>query len=344
VRVLVTGSDGYIGAVLGPALLQRGHDVTGLDTGFYRSGWLFEDGRDRPRVLTRDVRHITEHDLAGHDAVIHLGELSNDPLGEHDPSVTFEINHGGSVRLARLAKAAGVRRFVYSSSCSVYGVSESESARDENAPTDPQTAYAKCKVLVERDVAQLADSSFTPVFLRNATAFGPSPRMRFDIVLNNLAGLAWTSRKIAMTSDGSPWRPLVHVEDIAEAMALALEAPRDAIDGEIFNVGSDEQNYQIRQIADIVASAFPDCELRFGPPSGDNRSYRVSFAKIHRRLPGFRCRWTAVDGARQLRAVFERIRMRADVFSAQPFTRLQQLRLLRDTGQLDDRFRWVPAT
>jgi nucleoside-diphosphate-sugar epimerase len=343
VKVLVTGADGYVGAVLGPALLERGHDVTGLDSGYYRAGWLFEDGRKRPRVMTRDIRDITQQDLEGYEAIIHLGELSNDPLGEHDPGVTFEINHRGSVALARLAKAAGVRRFVYSSSCSIYGVSHDAAPRREDSPADPQTAYAACKVLVERDVAQLADPSFTPVFLRNATAFGPSPRMRFDIVLNNLAGLAWTARKIAMTSDGSPWRPLIHVEDICQAMALALEAQKEAVHCEIINVGSDEQNYQIRQIADVVANAFSDCKVSYGPPAADNRSYRVSFTKIRQHLPGFRCRWSAADGAHQLRALFEQIQMSSEVFSAPSFTRLLQLQHLRKTGQIDDRFRWTRA-
>jgi nucleoside-diphosphate-sugar epimerase len=192
-------------------------------------------------------------------------------------------------------------------------------------------------------VAQLANPSFTPVFLRNATAFGASPRMRFDLVLNNLAGLAWTSRKIAMTSDGSPWRPLIHVEDICRAMMLALEAPKEAVHCEILNVGSDEQTYQIHQIADIVGNAFPECELSFGPPGADNRSYRVSFAKIRERLIGFDCRWSAADGARQLRDLFERIQMTAEVFSAAPFTRLRQLRQLLETRQIDDRFRWRRA-
>jgi nucleoside-diphosphate-sugar epimerase len=340
-RVLVTGTDGYVGAVLGPYLLERGHDVAGLDCGYYRAGWLFEDGRTRPQTTTRDIRDVSERDLKGFEAVVHLAELSNDPLGEHDPRTTFEINHKGSLALARAAKAAGVGRFVYSSSCSVYGVAADGSPRDETAPTDPQTAYAKCKVLVERDVLALADGSFSPVFLRNATAFGPSPRMRFDIVLNNLAGFAWTIREIRMTSDGSPWRPLVHVEDICQAMALALEAPRASVHGEIIDVGSDDQNYRVREIAEIVAEAFPGCALQFGAPSADTRSYRVDFAKIRERLPLFACRWRAEDGARQLRAVFERIGMSADAFGARPFTRLHQLRHLRDTGQIDRDFRWT---
>jgi nucleoside-diphosphate-sugar epimerase len=337
-RILVTGADGYIGAVLAPTLLARGHRVTGLDTGYYRAGWLFEDGRERPAMVTKDTRRIEVADLDGFDAVVHLAELSNDPLGEHDPRTTFDINHRGSVRLARIAKEAGVRRFVYASSCSVYGAAEDGSPRDETSPTAPQTAYAKCKILVERDVRALADDRFTPVFLRNATAFGASPRMRFDIVLNNLAGLAWTTREIRMTSDGTPWRPLVHVQDISLAVALALEAPADRVHGESFNVGDDGQNYRIREIAEIVAHNFPGCAVTFGSSNGDNRSYRVSFEKIRRHLPEFRCAWDAEAGARQLRAVFERIGMTPATFEAAPYTRLKQLKHLVETGQIDAEF------
>jgi nucleoside-diphosphate-sugar epimerase len=269
--------------------------------------------------------------------VVHLAELSNDPLGEHDPRLTYEINHQGSVDLARTCQAAGVRRFVYTSSCSVYGAASQEEKTEDSAP-NPQTAYARCKVLVERDVRALADERFTPVFLRNATAYGASPRMRFDIVLNNLAGHAWTSGEIKMTSDGTPWRPLVHVNDICEAILLALEAPREAVHNQVFNVGSDEQNYRVREIAEIVAQSFPGCVVTYGPPSADNRSYRVSFAKIRRHLPGYRCRWTAERGARQLREVFEHIDMSKEVFNYRAYTRLQQLKYLVATRQIDKDF------
>lgn len=337
-KVLVTGADGYIGAVLAPSLLERGYEVTGLDCGYYRNGWLYNDGRAWPPIVTRDVRRIEESDLEGYDAVVHLAELSNDPLGAHDPRTTFDINHRGSVELARKAKRAGVARFVYTSSCSVYGAAEDGETRTELSTPAPQTAYAKCKVMVEREVLPLADASFAPVFLRNATAFGASPRMRFDIVLNNLCGLAWTTRKIAMTSDGTPWRPLVHVEDICQAIILCLEAPREAICGEIFNVGSDEQNYRIREIAEIVGRVFPGCQISFGPHGGDNRSYRVSFAKIRERLPGFRCQWSAERGARQLYDVFARIALSPEVFLYRAFTRLQQLKHLLATRQIDEDF------
>jgi nucleoside-diphosphate-sugar epimerase len=338
-QVLVTGAEGYIGNVLGPLLIERGHAVTGLDCGFYRDGSLYDDGRRRPSVIAKDIREITARDLAGFDAVVHLAELSNDPLGEMDQRTTYAINHAGSVQLARACKAAGVPRLVYTSSCSVYGFGSTADCT-ETSPTNPQTAYARCKVLVERDVCALADARFTPVFLRNATAFGASPRMRFDIVLNNLAGIAWTAHEIRMISDGSPWRPLVHVEDICQAIALCLEAPKEAVHGEIFNVGDGAQNYRVREVAEIVAKVFPGCTTSFGPSGGDNRSYRVSFAKIARHLPDFRCRWSAADGAAQLRDIFERIAMTPAVFAAPPFTRIEQLKHLMASDLIDGDYFW----
>ncbi|HYM31613.1 MAG TPA: SDR family oxidoreductase [Candidatus Cybelea sp.] len=343
-KILLTGADGYIGAVLGPILLDRGFDVTGLDCGFYRDGWLYNDSRARPRTVSKDIRRIVADDVRGFDAVVHLAELSNDPLGALNPKITFDINHRGSVSLAKSCKAAGVPRFVYASSCSVYGAASDGGERTEQSASNPQTAYAECKVLVERDVGALADKDFSPVFLRNATAFGASPRMRFDIVLNNLSGLAHTTREIKMTSDGTPWRPLVHVNDISLAVALALEAPRESIHNEIFNVGDDAQNYRIREIADIVAGAFPGCTVSFGKPGGDNRSYRTSFAKIRRHLPAFRCGWSAERGAAQLHEIFERIAMTREMFTYRAFTRLDQLKHLVATGQIDQDFQWRPLT
>jgi nucleoside-diphosphate-sugar epimerase len=341
-RILVTGSDGYIGAVLGPTLLERGHDVRGVDCGFYRDGWLFDDRRPRPETRTLDLRRMEPADVAGFDAVVHLAELSNDPLGELNAGVTYDINHHGSVKLATACKAAGVARFVYASSCSVYGAAADGGDRDERSPTNPLTTYAVCKTLVERDVGALADRGFSPVFLRNATAFGASPRMRFDIVLNNLAGLAWTTQEIKMTSDGTPWRPLVHVADICEAIALALEAPFERVHNEIFNVGDDRQNYRIREIAEIIGQVFAGCTVSFGPHGGDNRSYRTSFAKIRRHLPEFRCRWSAERGARQLHDVFSRVGMTKETFFFRAHTRLQQLRHLLVTQQIDDALFWRP--
>lgn len=338
-KVLVTGTDGYIGSVLGPYLEEAGHDVRGLDTGFFTDGELYVPAEGYRTHEHIDVRRLTEQDVRGYDAIIHLAELSNDPLGNFNPEVTYQINHLGTVRLARLAKRAGVPRFVHSSSCSVYGLGE-DGFRTEESATDPQTAYARCKLLVERDVGLLASDGFSPTFLRNGTAFGPSPRMRFDIVLNNLAGLAWTTREIKLTSDGSPWRPLVHVKDICLAMRCAIEAPRDVVHGQVFNVGSTEQNYQVRDIARIVSEVFPGCSLSVGESDGDNRSYRVSFDKIHTRLPGFECRYDARHAAVELRELFERIGLTADTFRFRAFTRLEQLRHLTETGQLSEHLFW----
>src|ERR1700730_8100663 len=248
-KLLTTGTEGYIGPRPAPMLMGRGHDVVGLDTGFYRDGWLYSDAHQLalvPRTLIKDLRHVTPQDLEGVDAVVHLAELSNAPLGENRPEVTYQINHQGSLELARKARAAGVKRFVYASSCSVYGVGSGEFL-NEGSAVNPQTAYAKCKVMVERDVKPLAGADFCVTFLRNATAYGASPRMRFDIVINDLSALAWTTKRIAMTSDGSPWRPIVHIEDISTAVRCALEAPADAVNGEIFNVGANSENYRVRE-------------------------------------------------------------------------------------------------
>lgn len=338
-NVLVTGADGYIGSVLTARLMARGHNVTGLDAGFYRAGWLYNDGEDRPRMLHRDTRTLTPDDLAGYDAVIHLAELSNDPLGEHDPEKTYQVNHLGSVELARNAKKAGVARFIHMSSCSVYGAAGDE-PRVETSELNPQTAYAKCKILVERDVRPMADATFAPTFLRNATAFGASPRMRFDIVLNNLAGLAWTTKKIAMTSDGMPWRPIVHIQDISTAILMTLDQPAERVCGEIFNVGADTQNYRIHEIADAVGQVFPDCEVTYGKNDGDTRSYRVSFEKIGHILPGFKCDWDVYRGARQLLAMFQHIGMTPEMFTARPYTRVKELQRLVESNQINSSFQW----
>ncbi len=341
-KILVTGTEGYIGSRLAPWLMRHGHEVHGLDTGFYRDGHLYSDPREMtiaPLTRCKDLRDITAGDLEGFDAVVHLAELSNDPLGQNRPEVTFRINHEGSVRIAKLARDAGVRKFVYASSCSVYGVGDGGFLDESSAP-NPQTAYARCKVLVEKDIEPLNDGRFSTVCLRNATAYGPSPRMRFDIVLNDLCALAATRGRIAMTSDGSPWRPIVHIEDICEAMRCAVEAPGDAVAGRIFNVGHTDQNFRVREIAAIVAQVFPGCEVTAGPPSADNRSYRVSFDLIHAALPGFRARWTAERGAAELRDLFRRIDFDAATHGFRAFTRLKQLQYLQRTGQVDDDLFW----
>jgi nucleoside-diphosphate-sugar epimerase len=338
-RILVTGTEGYLGSLLPPLLNERGHEVMGIDTGFYKVGWLYNGTQMTAKTLNKDIRHITSDDLEGIEAIVHMAELSNDPTGQLAPDITYKINHEGSVRLARLAKKAGVRRFVYMSSCSVYGVA-TEGDVTEESPVNPQTAYAECKTLVERDLKPMADDDFSPTFMRNATAFGASPRMRFDIVLNNLAGLAWTTKEIAMTSDGTPWRPLVHALDICKAIACTLEAPRDIIHNQIFNVGDTANNYRVKEIAEIIADVFKGCALSFGDSGADNRSYRVSFEKINTVLPGFKCDWNAQRGAQQLLGVLSQIDMDEDTFTSRGFTRLKQLEYLIRTQQIDKDFFW----
>lgn len=338
-KVLVTGTEGYLGSLLAPLLMKNGHEVLGVDTGFYKVGWLYNGSELTPKTLNKDLRHISAQDLEGIEAIVHMAELSNDPAGKLAPHITYEINHKGSVRLANLAKQSGIRRFVYMSSCSVYGVATADYVTEES-PLNPQTDYAKCKTLVERDVQTLAADGFSPTFMRNATAYGASPRMRFDIVLNNLSGLAWTTKEIKMTSDGSPWRPLVHALDICKAIICSLEAPRDLVHNQIFNVGDSEHNYQIREVAKIIADIFPECQLSFGSSDGDNRSYRVSFDKINQNLPGFKCDWHARKGANQLYDLFKQIDMSTNTFNFRGFTRLEQLKHLIRTQQIDHNFFW----
>lgn len=338
-RICVTGSEGYLGSLVAPELLRHGHDVIGLDTGYYKEGTLYRNGVNTPMTLAKDLRQLEADDLRDVDAMVHMAELSNDPLGQLAPNITYDINHKGSVRLAEIARQAGLKRFVYMSSCSVYGVAEADYV-DETSPVNPQTTYAICKTLVERDVGKMAGENFSPTFLRNATAYGASPHMRFDIVLNNLAGLAWTTREIRMTSDGTPWRPLVHGLDICRAIVSVLEAPREAVHNEVFNVGDTKHNYRVKEIAEIVAKAFPGCQLSFGAPSPDNRSYRVSFEKIRKHLAGFRCEWDAQRGAQQLYELFKRIDMPKEVFQHRTFTRLKQLEYLIRTKQIDEQFFW----
>ena len=339
-RIFLTGCDGYLGSLLAPELLCQGHDVIGLDTGFYKQGTLYRDGPITPLTLVKDLRQVEVGDLSGVDAVVHMAELSNDPIGQLVPEITYNINHVGSVRLAELARRAGVKRFVYMSSCSVYGVSDAEFV-DEESPVDPQTTYAVCKTWVERDLKTLADDHFSPILMRNATAYGASPHMRFDIVLNNLSGLAWTTGEIGMTSDGTPWRPIVHALDICRAIREVLAAPPEAVHNQIFNVGDTIHNYRVKEIAGTVAEVFPGCRLTFGPPGADNRSYRVSFEKIRKHLPNFKCEWDARRGAKQLYDLFQKIDMPPEVFQHRTFTRLKQIEYLRRTKQIDEQFFWT---
>jgi nucleoside-diphosphate-sugar epimerase len=338
-RVLITGTDGYLGCLLSPVLIGDGHHVVGLDTGYYKAGWLYGGISVTPHTIVRDIRDVTPADLRGFDAVVHMAELSNDPIGDLIGEVTYDINHLGSVHLAQCAKQAGVSRFIYMSSCSVYGIADG--TVDETSPINPLTPYAKCKALVERDLTAMADDEFSPTFLRNATAFGASPRMRFDIVLNNLCGLAWVEHRIAMTSDGTPWRPLVHALDIAQAIRCALRADRERVHALAVNVGIDENNLTVREIAETVGREFSGCEVSFGPPSADQRSYRVAFGKIREVFPEFDPQWDVAAGAAQLHRAFASIVMEPETFYGRGHTRLKQIEYLLKTGQVDDRLFWT---
>lgn len=340
-RVVLTGHLGYIGAVLGPALVRAGHDVRGLDSGLYNDCVLGPPPPHIPGDGRRDLRDLTAADVQGADAIVHLAALSNDPLGELDAERTHDINHRASTRLAQLARDAGVGRFVYASSCSIYGAADTSRALDESAEFAPVTAYAVSKVAVERDLLELADDAFSPVFLRNATAYGFSPRLRCDIVVNDLVGRALLEREVTVLSDGTPWRPLAHVEDIAAAAVAAIDAPREAVHAEAFNVGRDADNHQVADLAGCVAGAVGDVEVRVtGEHGPDPRSYRVDFGKITQHLPGFTPTWDLERGVRQLYAAYREHGLTVDGF-ATTFRRLPWLLAQLAQGRLDADLRWV---
>lgn len=340
-RVLVTGHHGYIGSVTVPELVRAGHDVVGLDTFFYEGCDLWQDGDGVP-ALRRDVRDVTPDELNGFDAVVHLAALSNDPLGDLDAQLTREINFRSTVRLAEAAREAGVPRFVFASSCSMYGAADTGAPVDESAPLAPLTAYAESKVRSEEALLELADERFSPTFMRNATAFGASPRLRLDIVLNNLTAWAHTTGQVKILSDGTPWRPLVHVQDIARATAAILEAPRELVHAEAFNVGADRDNYQVRQLAEIVRDTVGDCEVEFaGSGDPDPRSYRVDFGKFAAAFPDFSYDWDAERGARELHEAYRRATLTLEDFEGPRFVRLRRLNDLRADGSLRPDLRWA---
>jgi nucleoside-diphosphate-sugar epimerase len=344
-RILLTGSHGYLGSVTGRVLADGGHEVVGLDALLYEGCDLPGAGGNGVRpALVRDVRDVTATELEGLEAVVHLAALSNDPIGELSPALTRAINFEASVSLARAAREAGASRFVFASSCSMYGASDTDELVDEEAPLRPLTAYAESKVLAEEALAGLADDDFSPVFMRNATAYGVSPRLRLDIVLNNLVAWALTTGRVKIMSDGTPWRPLVHVEDIALATAALLEAPREAVHAEAFNVGGSDENYQVRELAGIARDVVGDAEIEFaGSGDPDPRSYRVSFAKLARALPDLRLRWTARAGAEELAAAYREAGLTLDEFEGDRYVRLRRIDALRARGELDDTLRRVPA-
>jgi nucleoside-diphosphate-sugar epimerase len=338
-RVLVTGSRGYIGSKLVPMLLEHGHDVRGWDSDIFRACTYTGELTEVP-TITKDVRDAEAEDFEGIEAIIHLAGLSNDPLGDYHPGLTNEINHLASARMATLAKGAGVERFFFASSCSNYGAS-GDNFLCEDADFNPVTPYGESKVHVEKAVSKLADDSFSPVFLRASTAYGLSPRIRFDLVLNNLTAWAFTTGQVYLKSDGSPWRPIVHVEDIARAYIAALEAPRSAIHNQAFNVGTTTENYQIGELAEIVADIVPNCRIEYAPDAGpDKRCYRVDCNYIARSLHGFKPQWTARRGVEELYESYAREGLTLEEFEGERYMRIAHVKKLIKDGDLGADLRW----
>ena len=341
-RVLVTGHLGYIGTVMVPMLLAEGFDVVGLDSDLYERS-TFGEGIVNVPNIKKDLRDVELSDLRGFDAIIHLAGLSNDPLGDLNPNLTYDINHLGSVRLAELSKKAGVKRFVFSSSCSNYGAGGEDLLNEESA-FNPVTPYGISKVRVEQDVSKMADGSFSPTFLRNATAFGVSPRLRFDLVLNNLTAWAFTTGKVFIKSDGTPWRPIVHIADISRAFIAVLKAPVAAVHNQAFNVARNEDNYRIRELADIVKATVPDTVIEYAKDAGpDKRCYRVDSSKILKTLPSFTPAWDARKGAQELLQAYKKVGLKLDDFEGPKYKRIDHIKMLLNSGRLGPDLRWKPT-
>jgi nucleoside-diphosphate-sugar epimerase len=344
-KVLITGHEGYLGAVVAPFLEDHGHDVVGLDSGLFAEARFGDDSRlRRVPALRRDLRAVEPGDLAGFEAVVHLAGLSNDPLGDLDPRLTVEINETASIRLARLAKAAGVERFLFSSSCSNYGAA-GDDFLDETAPLNPVTPYARSKVRMEEELHRLAGDRFSPVSLRNATVYGVSSRLRLDLVLNNLVAWAHTTGRVRLLSDGTPWRPIIHVEDVARAFLALLETPRERVHDRAFNVGRDAENYRIRELAEIVAETIPGTAVEVAPGAGpDLRNYRVTCARLDAAVPGWAPRWDARQGARELAEAYRSAGLTKELFDGPRYRRLGWIQSLQAQGRLDEELRWAAAS
>ncbi|MBN8936718.1 MAG: NAD(P)-dependent oxidoreductase [Rhizobiales bacterium] len=342
-RLLITGNQGYIGPIATRLARMLGHSVVGLDVGYFQTDAIDNKGASSPdRQILRDIRDVQPGDLDGIDAIIHLAGLSNDPMGELNPQLTHDINLNSTVRLGTIAKECGISRFVFASSCSIYGAAGNTDALDESAPFNPVSAYAVSKVSSEEGLLALADQNFSPVFMRNATAFGVSPRMRFDLVLNNLMGWAFTTNVIKVMSDGTPWRPLVHIEDISRAAIAAATAPREAVHAQAFNIGRSDANYRVRDIAEAVGKQFPTAKVEItGETGGDSRSYRVNFDKATNNLPGFEARWTLEKGVEEIAQWLAAGRLKNSSFDSRLFIRLKQIKHLIDQGEINDQLRFV---
>lgn len=341
-RVLVTGSRGYIGTKLVEMLVEEGFDVTGLDSDLFKACTFAGEVKSIP-TISKDVRDVEAGDLDGQDAIIHLAGLSNDPLGDYRPNLTDEINHQASVRLAKLAKESGVSRFLFASSCSNYGAA-GDDFLTEDSDFNPVTPYGESKVNVERSVAPLADESFCPVFLRASTAYGMSPKLRFDLVVNNLTAWAFTTGQVYLKSDGSPWRPLVHVEDICRAYVAAVKAPVEAVHNQAFNVGNTSENYRISEVAEIVRDVVPNCKIEYAPEAGpDKRCYRVDCNHISLTLHGFKPQWTVRRGVEELYDAYQKIGLTLDDFEGERFKRIAHIKKLVDDGLLTEDLRWTSS-